>query len=837
MKRVILKTLVFLVAFVSAVLVISKIMNRDNNSLTKEMNPPTLPIVRIQTGELQYNELHGVLGETDIAFQRDTITVLGENRKLKFCVELYDAQIEKLAIQVRSCDGKRLIENTEITDYTVAKHVMQVDTSVKDLIDSGKEYALIIVLTDKSEREIRYYTRIIWQDGLNVTEKLAFVKDFHEKTFHSEEINTLAKYMECNAQGNNTTLHKVNIHSSLSQLGWGDLNVWPENEPTLNLKDIAEQTGAIELNRIVSTGAGKNKDYYLVEEVYRIRYTTDRVYLLNFDRTMTQIPQVKNDIYANNKIYLGIVSEETPLRESEDGNIVVFEVANRLCSYNITTNKLALLFTYYDEKHMDARSIYQEHAIKILDVSEAGDVQFAVYGYMNRGRHEGETGIQLYSFDSSKNTVEESLYIPYDKTFEILEAEIQNLLYWNREGTLYLYINNTIYEVDAMEKTAQKLAVLEGDGSMEISSDHQVIVWKMDNGLKMMNLSRGNQVNIKGGNGEQLYALGFMDKDLIYGIAKKQDIAMDSGGRMVIPMYKVCICDNKGKILKEYAQENIYITGCAIEGNQISLERVERKQDGNFKEITPEHIMNNEKQEKGKNQLVVAAIDVYERIVQVEVRSTIDHKNIQILTPKEVVFEGNRNVNLDTEKFPEQYYVYDRFGVAGVFRNPAKAFRQAYENAGVVMDEQGNTIWIKGNRVPKNQIMAIKEQVPAKDRNGLAVCLEVMLKYKGITLETEQLLADGENVIGILRDYLQDVRVLDLQGCNLDTILYFTNRDIPVLAVLENGEAVLITGFNQYNIVILDPKTGKLSKKGINDSTKWFENNGNRFITYYPIEK
>ena len=77
---------------------------------------------------------------------------------------------------------------------------------------------------------------------------------------------------------------------------------------------------------------------------------------------------------------------------------------------------------------------------------------------------------------------------------------------------------------------------------------------------------------------------------------------------------------------------------------------------------------------------------------------------------------------------------------------------------------------------------------------------------------------------------------MDLTGCNLDTILYFTNRDIPVVAILEDGEAVLIVGFNQYNIVILEPETGKLVKKGMNDSTQWFEKNGNRFLTYYPVE-
>ena len=145
--------------------------------MTKEMAPPSLPIVRMQTGELQYNELHGMVGTTDITFQRDTLTVLGANRQLDFGVELFDSHINKLAIEVRSCDGSRLIENTEIQDYQLVKHTIQVNTSVKDLIEPDTEYALIVVITDENDREIRYYTRMIWSEKLYAAEKLAFVKE------------------------------------------------------------------------------------------------------------------------------------------------------------------------------------------------------------------------------------------------------------------------------------------------------------------------------------------------------------------------------------------------------------------------------------------------------------------------------------------------------------------------------------------------------------------------------------------------------------------------------------------------------------------------------------
>ena len=149
------------------------------------------------------------------------------------------------------------------------------------------------------------------------------------------------------------------------------------------------------------------------------------------------------------------------------------------------------------------------------------------------------------------------------------------------------------------------------------------------------------------------------------------------------------------------------------------------------------------------------------------------------------------------------------------------------------MNDQGEIIWIRGNRVIKNQIMAITESKVTEEKNSLAICLDTILKFKGVPRNTEEYLNAGKNAIEILAENLPNVKVVDLTGCPLDAMLYFTNQDIPVLATLNNGEAILITGFNQYQVVIMEPKTGRLYKKGMNDTAEWLEENGNRFIAYF----
>lgn len=128
--------------------------------------------------------------------------------------------------------------------------------------------------------------------------------------------------------------------------------------------------------------------------------------------------------------------------------------------------------------------------------------------------------------------------------------------------------------------------------------------------------------------------------------------------------------------------------------------------------------------------------------------------------------------------------------------------------------------------------MAITEDEMSETRSSLAVCLDTILKFEGTSRNTERLLNGGGTVYSILESNLQECTILDLTGCSLDAVLYYVNQDIPVLALLEDGNAVLIVGFNELNIVVMDPVTGTLYKKGMNDSTEWLKENGNRFITY-----
>lgn len=842
MKKTIIRIAVCVVVFLASALIIGSIMNQGHNNMTMEMAPATLPMITMESGGVACNELHGNTVEMDVAYQKDCITLLGEGRQANFTVDTFGREITGISTEVRSIDGSRLIENSEVTGWKANGKSFSVSLTLKDLIDTNTQYSLTLILELEGEQKVYYYTTILWNDDVHISEILEFATDFHGKLYDKEVAKELTKYLEPNSKlTDNGTFHKVNIHSSFQQITWGSLEPVQEDAASIRLTQISGNVASLLMDFVVSTGEGKNKIYYNVEEYYRVRYTSERMYLLDYERTMTQIPDTTR-MYANDKILLGITDENVDMMESADGNTVVFSDMGQLLSYNAATNGLTVIFSFYDKDNADRRTLYDNHGIKILDVDEGGNVKFAVYGYMNRGRHEGETGIQIISYDNSLNTIEEEVYIPYSKSYAVLKDEMEQLLYRNRQQHVYFFLENGVYDVDLENRSAEQLVSIRQDDSLQVSENHEIIVWQEgddinhSNQLNVRNLNTGEQTVIRAEDGEAIRPLGFMGEDIIYGVARESDIRTENSGQIFYPMYKVCISNSSGNNLKEYGQDGIYIVDCAIEGNQITLSRIQRSENGSYQEILDDQIMNNVEEEPGQNKVVTADIDIYERYVQIQTKTTIDTKTIKVLNPKEVVFEGGRELTLDAVSEVSRYYVYNAYGVQGIYSAPGKAVKEAYDSSGVVTNDRGITVWLKGNRVSRNQIMAIKEESVTDQKNSLTVCLDNILRHAGITRNTEYDLSQGKTAIQILEENMTGVQVLDLSGCSLDAVLYYVNQDIPVLAILEDGEAVLVTGFNEFNVVIMEPSTGKLYKKGMNDATTWFAENGNHFISYMKIE-
>ena len=835
MKKVIAKVIACIAVFIITLFVSGSIYNKGNKEMTASMAQASLPLVHISTNGISYNYLHGLKQEMDGSFFRDTITPLGDGRTLSFVIDKYDNKIGRISFEVRSIDGTRLVESTRVNDYKEDADTIRATVTIKDLIEPGTEYNWILML-EVGDETIRYYTRIIDGNQYYTYEKLHFVMDFHDRTFDKERSDELATYLESNSKGDNTTLSYVNIHNSLKQVTWADLKAAQVDEPQVSISEIEPQTASIRMNYRVRTTEGKKKYEYNIVEFFRIRYTTDRTYLLDYERTMNQIFDPEADVYGGNKIMLGIRKSDVQMMESDGGSNLAFVNENQLFCYHAADRKIASLFSFYDGN--DIRSNYDNHAIKILSVNETGNVRFIVYGYMNRGRHEGNIGVQVCEYNGMLNTVEELVFIPYNKSYATLKTDMEQLSYINRNGIFYMYLDGSILAINLMEQSCDEIAGNLQQRSFQVSDSDKMLVWQNSadaydcTKLILMNLNTGETQEIKTGSGSRMLPLGFINEDLIYGVAQYDDIRTDFTGAVTFPMYIVYIQDEKGEILKTYRQEGIYVTDASISDNLITLSRVVKESDGSYSATTDDQIVNNLVEESGYNSSEVVATQNYEKIVQLVLKNTMETKKLKKTKPLQVMFEGSRVIEVTIENPVSRYYVYGKYDIEGTFTNAADAINLAYEISGTVVNHKGDYVWKRTARSTRNQIMAITGKASSEESSSLAVCLETILGFVGSVKNVQPMLDNGKTIRQILEENLNDTTVLDLRGVSLDAVLYYVNQDIPVLATLEDGSAMLVIGFNELNVVVMNPENGTIYKIGMNDAAELFQQNGNEFVTY-----
>ena len=840
MNRIWLKRAVALVVFIISLFVVDFILNKDNSELTMDMPKATLPVVSVLSGEYKINTMYGYTSRREEAYTKDSITPISEDRNISLVIDTYQADIKSVAYEVRSVDGKRLIEGSDITVLQKMPDKIQFSIQLKDLTDENTEYSFVTILTMEDGEKVYYYTRFIHGENYYEKEKLDFIMSFHNTTF-SDDGTEIKKYLESNSKGDNSNYHKVDIHSDLSQVMWGLLPVEKEEEPVILIKDITAQTAGVVLKYpLKKTEMGS--DYYFVEEYYRVRYTPNRIYLLDFERTMDEIFRADKNSFSNDKVNLGIADEQVSMVESEGGKNLAFINANRLFVYSNIDNKLAEVFSFYNKNNFDIRTRNRNFDIKILKMEDSGSLTFMVSGYMNRGIHEGEVGVAVYYYDTTRNSVEEQIFIPYSKSADILIKELDKLCYLNLENHLFLILEGGLYDISLEQKTYEWVISDLTEDTYKVSKSGRMISWLKESNpyasrtLYWMNLNDGKRLEIKAGFGEYISVLGYIGEDLIYGFVNESKIKTETNGNILFPIHKLVIRSQDDRILKNYYKEGNYIVDCNILDNQITLKRIQMSESGEYQAIEDDHIASSDIQDKNVTKVNIINDDIYKKTVQLILKNTVNTNSIKIMTPKEVIFEGRREVILDMENVGDYFYVYGPKGVERITSSSSEAVEMAYELAGSVVDTEGNYIWKKGTLYTRNQIMAITGTRKDSEKGSLAVCLDTILELEGISRQTQPLLDAGEDALSIMKNSLRKEKILDLKGCPLDTVLFYVDQDIPVLALMDNGDAYLIIGFNEFNIVLMDPKQGTVYKKGMNDSREMFESSGNQFITYMHYE-
>lgn len=848
MKKILIKILVLVAVFIIGIAAFGQMMNHSNDDLTTERADATLPVISLymQDGNgfeyREINELYGYTTEMNAVYMRDTITPIADERILPIQIQTYNNEISSLSYEIRSLNMDRLVADGRISDYEESKGVLKAELSIQNILEENKEYLLIIKVKTK-KKTLHYYTRIMEEENCYAKECVSFVMDFHEKTFDKVQAAELATYLEPNASGDNSTLHKVDIHSSLKQVAWADFNGERLTTPVPSIKEVNDSYTVVVLDYLVSsTGESGELEYYNVEEYYRVRRTNERMYLLNFERTMGQIFRAESARFYDNYIQLGIRGTDVEFVSNEGGNIISFVQEGELWCYNETNHQLTQVFSFMGNEGIDPRENNDDHDIRIVNIDETGSVNFVVYGYMNSGVHEGQVGICVYHYDSVANTIEEGLFIPSDTSYQVMKADLGQLMYENNQGIFFIMLDGTVYRIDLNTMQVEEYIAGLEEGEYAISDSHKYFAWAKGEDIYsadciyIIDLDTGKEQEVTADSGIYLKALGFMEEDFIYGIAKKEDIRQDLAGNTIFPMYQVRIVDaNSLEVLKSYEKPGYFVKDIAIKDYIMYLNRITYNGMA-YVDAAQDTIMDREGDSTTIVGVHTTVTEVKETQVQLSMADMISERKPKILTPKEVVLEEDKEIALNSLEEEKRYYAYARGIVLTATDDLAEAIAVANDEMGVVIGEKQQYVWKRARKSIQN---AMDVTVGEEDINGssIAKCMSAMLEKQSVHIGVNALIAQGKTPKEILEDSLpKEVKALDLMGCELEEVLYYIHLGTPVFAMRSDTEAVLLVGYDAKNIIVYNPVTDTREKIGMNDATEMFANAGNVFLGYLPVQ-
>lgn len=812
MKNFFKRFLVLLVVFILGVAGTAFLMNNETTDDRSDMNDAVLPEVMVQFGDVLTNRMYGYRQPMEADFVRDSVTPLDTTKKLTLVVNPYDTKVRNLSYEIRTSDGSKVMENRTIKSLdTGSDGYLRTEIEISSGLLMNQEYSLQITLST-NHGDAYYYTRVVSRSATYTEQYAKFADDFVQMSLDKTQADNLAAYLETSDSASSRNFAGLNINSPLADISWGNLNPQLSKAGIPVIKDINETTASISIEYEISAqNENGNTEYYLVTDFYRMRYDETRIRLLDFKRSASEVFDPSLSVISNSGLLLGVRSKDVDYLTNEDGSVTAFTQNGDIWSYVPDTGKLVEIFTFRKDTESDFRDARVEHDIKLLSVENNGDVDFMVYGYMNRGAHEGYSGVGIYHYNNDQGAIEEQVFIPCTESFEFLQEDLGTLSYVNQSGQLFIMIAGNLYQINIDENTYEVLADHIDSDDFGVSATNAHAAWKSESGdyagqIEFIDFDTMERRSIAPKASQKLDLLGFMNEDLVYGVVLDGDTLPNATGYMIDGITTFRIEGFDGTVKKEYHQDGLYVAGVTVGTTLMEFTLVQKSGDI-YKGVKKDNIMNNSTAATDKTSVEQTSSSRQGVIVRLTFEDSPSSEEPLILYAK-VRNAGEKVVDIQVDKssVEEVYYVYAGGGLDSVWTDPAKAVQRADKQTGVVLNRAQQYVWERGNM--KTQITLNTTDIPEIIRTA--------------SLDVQNL----QNGLG------DSAKVIDLTGCSLENVLYEVSAQRAVIARTGSDSSVVIVGYDQYNTYLLDPSTGEVKPYGMNDSTALFKNAGNMFITY-----
>lgn len=814
--------LIFIIAMVVYFLNARNVMEKETTIYTS-MEEPTLPVIYTELSGMQINCLHGYMQDMGNQAARDSISVLPEDRNLKIRIAEYGATITGIRYEIRNLSMDRLIERTEAENWISSDGITTATLPIQNLLTKNETYLLTLILKT-GEKELFYYTRITWSDNTYAADMVRLAEEFSRKTMDYNQARDLTSYLETNNTEDNSSLGHVTIKASFNHLTWDGLPVEMQGEPQIILQEFDGIMGRIQVNyKVLVSEEDGTETLVETEDNFSMKWNEKRIYMMNYERNANEIFNGDENSYSGKRILLGISGDNrVHTVKSPQSRYLTFQTGGDLWCYDQTDKEMIRIFTFDSSKDDEVRSDYKKHGVKIMSADNDGNVDFLVYGYMNRGQYEGRMGVVYYRYLADENMVKEQFFIPTVASFEQIKEDVNRLSYLAPNDMMYVMLKGNVYGIELSSNEFIVIAQGLTEGSFAVSDDGSRFAWQEGSGLyqaekiHVIDFNTAGKQELVGAVGDYIRVLGFVGNDLIYGLSNSNDIWMANGRIKGMPMYAMYIVDNQMQVENEYKKEGIYISEVSAREGRIQMKRLVKLGENQYMYQDDDTIVCNQKinidpmkdigwyasENKGKVYFVQADSEIQGEAVKVSAPKALSYENSSILD-----VGSTQTVQPETGMI---FYAYGGGHYIGASRSFTVAVEMAYDQMGYVTDNNQYIVW---DRIDRSNARTIRSPID---------------EARKVTKHLDSFSGSKEYEDGLI--------LIDGGGCSLNQVLYYIGKGIPVIAYTESGGYVLLTGFDQYNISLYDPGTQETWKMGLNDGGEYFQMLQNDFICALSVE-
>lgn len=843
MKRI-YRVLILIVVFIGALLLFANNIPQNLFSAgirTQAMDNATFPVISFTSGGQEINKLHGYASNIDEMLIRNCITPVSLDKT--FYVNIYEneSKIKKLKYNLYDDTGEEL-ENGTVLLLDNDEPEKQVKLTVTEPLKSGREYIVKITLVTDTGKRIYYYTRLKEYDNDLLEKKLDFVWFFHECLLDKNRYPEVEKYLEPKRNWDNTSFSNVCIHSSQSMVTWGDLD--PEfvymELPTVS--EYYDGMASIRLDYIVGVQTGSGHEYYRVSEKFRFNYTSARIYLYDYDRSMEAFFDPALTSLAKSEFKLGITdADDVDFAKNESETLIAFSYNGEAWLYNVETNELIRVFSFRNGDYTEMRDMIPEHNVRLLQVTEEGQFDFAAYGYMNRGEYEGRVGILLYRYYVDDNRIEEQAYIPINCSYGQLCEELTSFMCRNEYDKFLFSVFDTIYSFDISKRSLSVIA--EGVAKDRLLFDKELgyAAWQentenaSNRTIKILNVHDGSIITKESGN-EFIRLMGTVEGNIVVGFSRSEDKYTYADGTLLLPAYRLEIWDRTGKILKKYGKENMYVTGISEDEHRIALSMVKKKTTESgftYEEAEEDYIQN-------RNSDSVPSVGLSSRITNLTLTEYYVYlpEGVEMeakpanLNARGTVLSEDTTLRINKEeKRTGLYYTYSFGEIVKSSDSAGEAVSAADEQSGTAISSTGQLVFERGVKSGKKEISGVEPISSSGRLTSVQACLKTIAAYKNIETDATDFDKNSTDVVSWLSAHMKAAPV-DLTGTTVSEVLYYTYKNRLVMGFLKNETAVLITAYDASSVTYYDPTKNKYIKVSMKEAEELFAEGGNMFYSY-----